>query len=142
MKRKRLPPDDPREWINRAKSNLARAGLVVPGVYLENLCFDAQQAAEKAIKAIFVHRRETFPYVHDLDRLLGLLQRQGLRIPRYVREAKELTRFASRPRYPEWIARLLFASSVARCALRRRSYAGPKDGWRSHEPRRASREIL
>jgi hypothetical protein len=22
MKRKRLPPDDPREWINRAKSNL------------------------------------------------------------------------------------------------------------------------
>ena len=23
MKRKRLPPDDPREWIGRAKSNMA-----------------------------------------------------------------------------------------------------------------------
>jgi hypothetical protein len=29
-----------------------------------------------------------------------LLQGNGLRIPRYVKEAKELTRFASRPRYP------------------------------------------
>lgn len=100
MKRKRLPPDDPREWINRAKSNLTRASNVLQGVYLEDLCFDAQQAAEKAFKAIFVHRGETFPYVHDLDRLLRLLQANGLRIPAYVKQAKELTRFASRPRYP------------------------------------------
>jgi len=26
MARKRLPPDDPREWLNRARSNLALAG--------------------------------------------------------------------------------------------------------------------
>ena len=54
MPRKRLPPDDPREWLNRARSNLLRAREVVQGVYLEDLCFDAQQAAEKAIKAVFV----------------------------------------------------------------------------------------
>ena len=48
----RFPPDDPREWINRARSNLIKAANRVPGVYLEDLCFDAQQAAEKAVKAL------------------------------------------------------------------------------------------
>jgi HEPN domain-containing protein len=100
MARKRLPPDDPREWLNRARSNLAHAALVVPEVYLEDLCFEAQHAAEKAVKGVFIHRHETFPYVHDLDKLLRLLERNGLRIPRYVKEAKELTRFASVTRYP------------------------------------------
>ena len=56
MKRKRLLPNDPREWIARAKSNLVRAGSVIEGVELEDLCFDAQQAGEKAIKAVFIHR--------------------------------------------------------------------------------------
>jgi len=51
MARERLPPDDPREWLNRARSNLALAGKMAPDVYLEDLCFDAQQAAEKAIEA-------------------------------------------------------------------------------------------
>ena len=43
----RFPPDDPREWLNRARSNLAMARNRVPGAYLEDLCFQAQQAAEK-----------------------------------------------------------------------------------------------
>ncbi len=46
MPHERRPPDDPREWINRARSNLVRAQAILPGVYLEDLCFDAQQAAE------------------------------------------------------------------------------------------------
>ena len=41
----RFPPDDPREWMNRARSDLTQAKSQVPGVYLENLCFNAQQAA-------------------------------------------------------------------------------------------------
>ncbi len=48
----RFPPDDPREWLNRARSNLVRAKNRIPGAYLEDLCFDAQQAAEKAIKGV------------------------------------------------------------------------------------------
>jgi HEPN domain-containing protein len=54
MPPERRPPDDPIEWLNRAKSNPARAtaDINLPGVYLEDLCFDAQQAAEKAIKAL------------------------------------------------------------------------------------------
>ena len=100
MGRKRYPPNDPREWINRALSNLALARNVLPNVEIEDLCFDAQQAAEKAIKAVFVHRGENFPYTHDLHRLLRLLKRHGVKVPKYVGDAKELTRFAFETRYP------------------------------------------
>jgi HEPN domain-containing protein len=100
MARKRLPPDDPREWMNRARSNLLRARRQMPGVYLEDLCFDAQQSAEKAIKAIFMHQGWAFPYTHNLTRLLGLLDQNGLKLPKYVRRAEALTRFAVEDRYP------------------------------------------
>ena len=72
----------------------------VPGGYLEDLCFDAQQAAEKAVKAVFIHRSETFPYSHDLERLLLLLERKGHTIPKYVKDAKDLTQYAHLTRYP------------------------------------------
>ena len=100
MGRKRFPPDDPREWLNRARSNLTHAGAVSPEVFLEELCFDAQQAAEKAIKAVFIHRGEDFPYVHELEKLLKRLEHNGLKIPKYVWEAADLTPFAVVTRYP------------------------------------------
>jgi HEPN domain-containing protein len=100
MARKRYPPDDPREWLNRAQSNLVRARKITPGVYLEDLCFDAQQGVEKAIKAIFIQHGLVFPYTHDLARLLRLLEGRGLKIPKYVCAARELTPYAGEPRYP------------------------------------------
>ena len=39
MPPERFPPDDPREWLNRAKSNLAMAKNRAPGIYSEGLCF-------------------------------------------------------------------------------------------------------
>ena len=51
-----FPADDPREWMNRARSSLAIAKNRVPQAYLEDLCFEAQQAAEKAIKAVMIAR--------------------------------------------------------------------------------------
>ena len=77
----------------RAKSKLS-------DVYLEDLCFDAQQAAEKAIKAVMIQRNVEFPYVHDLGRLLLLLEEAGEPIPEVVRKAEELTRYALVTRYP------------------------------------------
>jgi HEPN domain-containing protein len=100
MARNRLAPDDPREWLNRANSNLRRARNVAPGIYLEDLCFDAPQAAEKAIKGVFIHRGKRFPYVHDLDRLLKLLEQHGIKIPKYLWKVDDLSQFASEPRYP------------------------------------------
>jgi HEPN domain-containing protein len=94
MARKRYPPTDPREWLNRARSNLALAQSNTAGALLEDLCFEAQQAAEKAIKAVFVHQSVRSPYVHDLDELLNRLEGIGLKVPKYVRQADELSPFA------------------------------------------------
>ena len=96
----RYPPDDRREWLNRAKSNLAMAKNRVPDVYLEDLCFEAQQAAEKAIKSVMIKRGVEFPYVHDLARLLSLLEAGGVRVPEAVMQAEELTQYAMSTRYP------------------------------------------
>jgi HEPN domain-containing protein len=85
MPHERRPPDDPREWINRARSNLVRAQAILPGVYLEDLCFDAQQAAEKAIKAVLIARGAAFPPIHDLAGLLTVLGQNDEAIPRPLR---------------------------------------------------------
>lgn len=39
----RFPPDDPREWLSRARSDLILAKAAGVGIYLEDLCFHAQQ---------------------------------------------------------------------------------------------------
>lgn len=96
----RFPPDDPREWMNRARSNLALAKNRVAGAYLEDLCFDAQQAAEKAIKAVMIAREIEFPYVHDLGSLLSLLEDAGEPVPEAIRTAVSLTTYATTTRYP------------------------------------------
>ena len=102
MPPERRPPDDPIEWLNRAKSNLARAtaDINLPNIYLEDLCFDAQQAAEKSIKALLLYRGITFPFVHDLAELVTVLQRNGQEVPPPIAEAARLTRFAVETRYP------------------------------------------
>ena len=96
----RFPPDDPREWLNRARSDLTLASAAVPDVLLDDLCFHAQQAAEKAIKAVLISRNVEFPYVHDLAQLLELIEESGEAVPPDVRSATALTRFAILTRYP------------------------------------------
>lgn len=102
MPRDRRGPDDPVEWLNRARSNLerARADARLPFVYHEDLCFDAQQAAEKALKGLLIRAGVAFPYVHDLAALLTLLEQTGTTVPDEVKQAGRLTRFAVVTRYP------------------------------------------
>ncbi len=121
----RLPPDDPREWLRRARSNLALAKAKGSGVYLEDLCFEAQQASEKAVKAVLIHHRRDVPRAHDLARLLSLLNDMGEAIPDAIRQAAELTPYAVLGRYPgplraltevEYLRALAVAETVVRWA--------------------------
>lgn len=93
-------PDDPRAWLQHARSDLALARADVPGVGMEPFCFHAQQAAEKAIKAVLLHGSIQFPYVHDLGRLLRLLADHGMTVPEEVSEADRLSDYAVLLRYP------------------------------------------
>jgi HEPN domain-containing protein len=93
---------DPVAWLRRARSNLlkAEAARNVPDVFFEDLCFDAQQAAEKAIKALLLHRRKAFPKTHVIGELLTLVRESGLEVSEEIREAALLTRYAVVTRYP------------------------------------------
>lgn len=92
--------DDPEEWLNRARSNLIQARESKPGVYLEDLCFQAQQAAEKAFKALLLRYDTYFPRVHDLARLITLLEHHGESVPGQIREVARLSAYAVEARYP------------------------------------------
>jgi len=55
------------EWLKRAKGNLALAKQAKPKeAFWDDLCFDAQQAAEKSIKAVLVHSKIDFPKTHNI----------------------------------------------------------------------------
>jgi HEPN domain-containing protein len=91
----------PQEWLMRAKSNLTRARQPKPeGVMWEDLCFDAQQAAEKSIKAVLVFLGIQFRFVHDTAELLTLLENHGEILPEEMKAAAELTNYAVETRYP------------------------------------------
>jgi HEPN domain len=62
-----MPPDERArevalQWLGRARSKLALAKQSKPAeAFWEDLCFDAQQAAEKAVKAVLVRHQIDFP---------------------------------------------------------------------------------
>jgi HEPN domain-containing protein len=91
---------DAREWLRRAQSDLTLARAKPQGVYLEDLCFHAQQAAEKAIKALLIRREIEFPYTHDLAKLASSLEKAAGQLPDSIRQAERLTQFAVETRYP------------------------------------------
>lgn len=101
MPRHDHPPGSVGDWMARAKSDLAIAKAPLPaGAYYEDLCFHAQQAAEKALKALYRQKGWPFRYTHDLDALISGLRHEGIEIPEVVVEADILTRYAWEARYP------------------------------------------
>jgi len=100
MMRKKLPPDNPAEWRNPAKSSLALAKQHSSEIYREDLCFPAQQATEKAIKSVYLSKKLVFPYIHDIAQLLSSLEQSDIVIPKEIRAASKLTMYAAQTRYP------------------------------------------
>lgn len=122
MPPERATPGSPADWMARAHSDLALARAPLPeGAFYEDLCFHAQQAAEKAIKAVYRAHSLAFRYTHDLQDLLDGLKQKPVSVPREVEAASDLTGFAWETRYPglaepvtpdEYHAALLHAETV------------------------------
>jgi len=89
-------------WLKRARSNLERAkiGKISQGILYEDLCFDAQQAVEKSLKAILINLNQYFPNTHSIGILLKLIEEAGVEIPKNINQAKLLTSYAVDARYP------------------------------------------
>jgi HEPN domain-containing protein len=94
-------PGSPEDWLRHARSDLALAVAVGPvgDVLAETLCFHAQQAAEKALKAVLINVGVEFPRTHSLRLLVDLLPSK-LRTEPMPESAVTLTDYAVTVRYP------------------------------------------
>ena len=88
-------------WLKRAKSNLIRAKIEkLPDVYWEDLCYDAQQACEKSLKALLIFNEIKFRFVHDIGELINTLEKNQVSVPTKIKESVILSGFAVETRYP------------------------------------------
>lgn len=99
---KHKDPTNPRVWLLRARGNLtlAEKGGRLKGILFEDLCFNAQQAAEKPLKAVCLAKELDFPKTHSLVHLMDMLEEGGVEIPKQVRDADILSQYAVQSRYP------------------------------------------
>jgi HEPN domain-containing protein len=95
-----IEPGSAIDWLQHARSDLAIAqSRKTTRVLYAHLCFHAQQAAEKALKAVLVSERVSFSRSHDMAYLLGLLP-QSRSIPPALIELPLLNKYAVQYRYP------------------------------------------
>ena len=89
----------PSGLLDLAAADLTTARhLVVPGLY-HNACYHAQQAAEKALKAVLLHEMATFPKTHDLSRLVDAVRAPQPMFPEFSIESAILNEYAVDMRY-------------------------------------------
>lgn len=65
----------------------------------EILGFHAQQAVEKALKAVLALHNVRYPFIHDLKALVDLLAKNKISVPQEFEEVRLLTPFATVFRY-------------------------------------------
>jgi HEPN domain-containing protein len=78
---------------------VARSLLPIEGVTDVGIGFHAQQAVEKALKAVLAAEGIEFPFVHDLASLSRLCEKSGIEVPSTLDGAEDLTPFAVIERY-------------------------------------------
>ena len=89
-------------WLFRANEDIAVIeSLVNAGVeyYTSSICFHAQQASEKFLKAFLAYHDVDFPRTHDLDFLL--IECQKIDKEAFQIDFKSLTDFGVSVRYPD-----------------------------------------
>ena len=87
-------------WIGRAKSSYDLATVsITSNIYYEDLCFQIQQSAEKALKGLLIYYGVEPDFTHNIGILLEELEKLT-DIPSDIKEAAELTIYAVQTRYP------------------------------------------
>jgi HEPN domain-containing protein len=117
------------QWLAKAVEDLGVAGIILESATGARwaACFHAQQATEKALKAVLVAAGTDFPRTHVLERLADLLGDVEL-VDRSV--LIDLTPWAVAGRYPEDVpdptvddAQRLVASATSAVEAARRHLA-------------------
>lgn len=92
--------EDYKNWMKRAESAL-RIGQTKrkKGIYFEDLCFQLQQAAEKAMKAFLIYKNTEPPKSHSFRFLITKIE-EIIHCPDEVKRVIELEDYAVQSRYP------------------------------------------
>ncbi len=89
-----------RTWLSYAESDLSLAFTKPKGAILSGtLCFLAQQACDKSLKALLIYCGVQFPRTHNINVLIQHIP-DSTEIPEEVFEAAKLTEYAVSSRYP------------------------------------------
>jgi len=91
-----------KEWIKKADNDLIiceRESLSTPPVY-DAICFHAEQAVEKYLKAILQEKEKAIPKTHDLEKIVDLCKEWLPHLEDFVKDMIWLTSFAVEIRYP------------------------------------------
>jgi HEPN domain-containing protein len=91
-----------REWLRFAEDDvvLARGGLTRRQIFQpRQVCFNAQQAVEKAIKALLIADQIDFRFTHDLEHLVRALLPERVLNP-VISDLAWLGQWATSTRYP------------------------------------------
>lgn len=91
------------DWLWQAKRDVEHARASAEAAFYEWACFAAQQAAEKALKAVF-QRRGADAWGHLLADLVTALPADINVPPELMERAKELDKHYITPRYPNALA--------------------------------------
>jgi len=88
------------EWLRDAEGDLALATVTkTRAIRYSHLCFHAQQAAEKSIKAVYLVLEKEVPRTHDLAYLMDNLP-DSVVIPPTILLLPVLSKYAVQYRYP------------------------------------------
>ncbi len=87
--------------LEKAKRDKERAKILFSASPsdVERIGFNAQQAVEKALKAVLAYHDVHFPRTHDLGELLKLLVANGIEYDERLNESEKLNDFAVEIRY-------------------------------------------
>jgi len=96
-------PNPARKWLSKAQQDLVAAERILSAPPLPGLsCFHAQQAVEKALKAVAVHLgAEEIPRIHSLLELAQALRELGGTLPFSDEQLASLDPYAVQVRYPD-----------------------------------------
>lgn len=88
-----------KDWLNQAKRDLEHAENDLTSEFYEWACFSAQQASEKAVKAVF-YKLNADAWGHSISMLLRELTKNLVVDESLIKAAKNLDKFYILPRYP------------------------------------------
>ncbi|HEX8949388.1 MAG TPA: HEPN domain-containing protein [Dissulfurispiraceae bacterium] len=69
-----------KEWIKQAEDELSMSSYLARGGYHKGACFHAQQATEKALKAMLLNKGWELEKTHSIERLISLAKDYKIKV--------------------------------------------------------------